>query len=110
MTMPIRLKGRDFDFLQTDYEHVDGCDVLADFDRDDDAVTRPLRAWISPDTARRIALIARAHDVSSTVIMGAMLHRGVRNWPGQFQAIEDDSGDVDPAQLVIEFDPNGGQV
>jgi hypothetical protein len=108
--MPIRLQKADLAFGQTDIEHMMGQGAVDDFldpVRNEDAVTRPLRMWISPATAEKVALIARAHDVPSTVALGVLLEMGVRNWPGQFHLIEEEDYEPDPADLVTQFDQKG---
>lgn len=104
MTMPFRLSDDDFEFMQTDHDHVDGRELLAEVSDDEEAVTRAIRAWISPRTARKVALIARTHDVSSTLVIGAMLARGVRDWPGQFESRDGDDEGPDPVEIMTQYD------
>lgn len=106
--MPVRFQKADLAFCQTDMEAGHGHEIVADFvdplRSDDGSVTRPLRMWIDPVTAMQVSMIARAHDVPSTVILGAIVRNGVRSWPGSFEQIEQEEHEPDPAQLVIQFD------
>ena len=106
MTMPIRLRELQLgvDLLQEDRDHFHGEDMLQGVMEEDDAVTRPVRLWISPETAKKIALVARAHGTSSTVVAGAILREGVNNWPGRWETVVEPDEGPDPAQLIIEFD------
>jgi hypothetical protein len=89
MFMPTMIRKDELVFGQTDGEFADAQDAVGRFQDDDRHSTRSIRAWIAPHTAQSIAMIARAHDVSPTVILGVIIENGVASWPGRFDTIEE---------------------
>lgn len=102
MFMPTMIRKDELVFGQTDAEFVDAQTSIDDFDPNNVAETRSVRTWIAPHTADALAMIARAHGVSPTIILGVMIENAVRRWPGRFDKVEEWDEDGSDAPDLLD--------
>jgi hypothetical protein len=112
MGMALRSRKGDFACWQDIHQFEEGEELIRETMENPHVKNPMLRAWVSPETAEKLAILAKSHGVPSTIMLGAVIRHGIANWPADIERRrnwDEEADHWDIEELIAQYDEKEGK-